>query len=86
MQTFKDMFAREISNPIGAWELNEDTGGIAYDSSGNGNNALLNANATWRNDSTISSVISPAISSPGSTQKPKKSQQEPPLPPSETLS
>ncbi len=86
MQTFKNMFAREISIPIGAWELNEDTGSIAYDSSGNGNNALLNANATWHNDSTISSVISPAINPQSSTQKPKKSQQEPPLPPSETLS
>ena len=75
MQTFQKMFAREVYNPVGAWPLNEGTGNIAYDSSGNNNNAILNANAKWHFNGKRMLIpqLPPSI-------KPM------PLPPTETLS
>lgn len=47
IQTFKEIFAREMTKPVALWPINEGVGNITYDKSGNGNNALLNANAAW---------------------------------------
>lgn len=47
MQTFKEIFAREMTKPTALWPINEGVGKITYDKSGNRNNALLNANAVW---------------------------------------
>ncbi|TFH41088.1 MAG: hypothetical protein E4G94_08530 [ANME-2 cluster archaeon] len=75
LETFKNMFIKETYTCIGAWPLNEGAGNIAYDYSGNGNNAILNANATWYITQQKDKVRLPV------KQPPK----EPPLPPSETL-
>lgn len=86
MQTFKEMFIRESSIPAGAWSVNEGTGNVAFDSSGNGNNAVLSADAIWQKDPIASAFGRLAINSAISIQKSQNSPQEPPLPPSESLS
>ena len=73
IQTFQRMFIREISTPVGAWPLNEGNGSKAYDRSGNNNDAILNANATWHQ------------SSSQKTLTPSRKPTPMPLPPTEKL-